>query len=53
MNLITKYVNIFVDLIYRPKPSCEEKPLGRFEIIAFIIAIIGIAFLIWFSKLEG
>ncbi|MCG2714384.1 MAG: hypothetical protein L6308_06075 [Candidatus Omnitrophica bacterium] len=53
MNFLVKYINILVDLIYCPRPSCEEKPLDKFEVIAFIVVIIGIAFLIWFSKLEG
>lgn len=51
MNFLAKYINNFIDLIYCPRPSCEEKPLDKFEVIAFITGIMVIAVLIWMLKM--
>jgi len=50
MIYLRKFFNILVDLIYRPIPSCEEKPLSKTELRNFILMIIALAILIWLWK---
>jgi len=48
MNL-NKIIGSLIDLIYRPTPSCKEKPLDKTTTISVVIGFLAIAFILWLS----
>jgi len=44
---LNKFIGFLVDLLWRPEPSCKEKPLDRKVMVSVIVGLLGIAFLIW------
>ena len=50
---LNKFIGFLVDLLWRPEPSCKEKPLDRGVMIGVIVGLLGIGFLIWVLTSSG
>ena len=49
MGVLNKFIGFLVDLIWRPEPSCKEKPLERGIMAGIIISLLAIGFLLWIA----
>jgi len=49
MDVLNKFIGFLVDLIWRPEPSCAEKPLDRTTTISVVIGLLAIALTLWLS----
>jgi len=49
MNLFSKSIDFLVDLIWRPQPSCKEKPLDKVKMIGVIVGFLAIILLLILS----
>ena len=49
MSGLNKFIGFLVDLIWRPGPSCKEKPLDTAKMIGVIVGLLAIGFLLWIA----
>jgi len=49
MGVLNKFIGILVDFIWKPQPSCGEKPLDKTTTIGVVIGLLAIAFTLWLS----
>ena len=49
MSVLNKFIGFLVDLIWRPEPSCREKPLDTAKMIGVIVGLLAIGFLLWIT----
>ena len=49
MSVLNKFIGFLVDLLFRPIPSCKEKPLSMPVMIAVVISFLEIIFLLWIT----